>query len=413
MNIPELLAPAATFESAKAAFDNGADAVYAGLSTHNLRARAAHFGIEEMQDLCDAAKNLGRRVYVALNVMPDDRKLADIDRTLASLAKCAFRPHAFIVSDPGVIGLCRQHLPEVALHLSTQTGIFNGASAGFWARAGIRRVILPREMLLDKINTIASLGTVETEVFVHGAMCVSVSGRCLLGAYRGGRHPNLGDCPQPCRLRYRIAPLHGLDQDGGWYTIEEDQNGIATILNSKDLCALPVLDRIVSSGVTAVKIEGRHRSLHYVVSVVKVYRAALDSIALMPSKYTVLPHWQEELDRLDHRPYTTGFYDGEYRLQDIEDNRLRDREYRVVGVVREFMEGAGQVIDVKNPFEPGDSLSVLPTGTGKMPFDATVLRITDLCGNDLGKALTNRLVVCSTVPAVQTGDILRRKRRAG
>jgi putative protease len=410
MNVPELLAPAATFACAKAAFDNGANAVYAGIKTHNLRARSGNFGIEELGELCACADGLGTRVYVALNSMPDDQGLADIDATLAALVKQTYRPHALIVSDPGVIDLCQRHLPEVAIHLSTQTGMFNRGCAAFWARAGVRRIILPREMTLDRIKNVASLGSVETEVFIHGAMCVSVSGRCLLGAYMAGRHPNLGDCPQPCRLKYRIAPIRGPDDDTGeWYTVEEEQS--ASILNSKDLCALPVLDRIVNSGVTAFKIEGRHRSMHYVASVVKVYRAALDSIASGTGGYSLRPQWQEELERLDHRPYTTGFYAGEYSLQDVTDCKRQDRTYRVVGVVREMIDGFGTVVDVKNPFLPGDTVSVLPAGQNTLAFDATILRMTDLRGQEIGKALTNRLVLCVVSPPVSSGDILRKRQR--
>ena len=185
----------------------------------------------------------------------------------------------------------------------------------------------------------------------------------------------------------------------------------ASILNSKDLSALPVLDRIVSSGVTAVKIEGRNRSIHYVASVVKVYRAALDSITHDAGAYALLPQWQEELDRLDHRPYTTGFYAGEYQLQDLYESR-QERGYRVVGVVRELLDGKGAVVDVKNPFLPLDTLSVLTAGPGEIARDVTVLRMTDINGNEIGKALTNRLVICTTTPEMQPGDILRKKQQS-
>jgi putative protease len=412
---PELLAPAATFACAQAAFDHGADAVYAGLATHNLRARGQNFSVDELEELLHDARGRGKRVYVALNVMPDDDTLAGIDTSVESLLKQRDRPDAFIVGDPGVITVCQRHAPMVPLHLSTQTGTFNSASAAFWARQGVRRVILPREMSIDAIRTIAESGIVETEVFVHGSMCVSVSGRCLLGAYMGMRHPNFGDCPQPCRLRYRIAPLRDTsdssEKDGDWYTVEEEGDAGASILNSKDLNALPVLDRIVSSGVTAVKIEGRNRSVHYVSSVVKVYRAALDGIANGAARYVPLPQWLEELDRLDHRPYTTGFYAGEYQLQDLNESR-QERGYRVVGVVREQRDGKGSIVDVKNPFLPLDTLSVLTAGPGEIARDATVLRMTDINGNEIGKALTNRLVICTTIPEVHTGDILRKKQQS-
>jgi U32 family peptidase len=413
MEIPELLAPASTFACAQAAFENGADAVYAGLSTHNLRARSDNFDTHQLGDLFDLAHDRGRRVYVALNVMPDDSRLADIEQSLKSIAVMSRRPDAFIVGDPGVLTLCRKYAPRVPLHLSTQTGTFNSESAGFWARQGVCRVILPREMTLDEIEKIARSCLVETEAFVHGAMCVSVSGRCLLGAYLGRRHPNFGDCPQPCRFRYRIAALHGPAgdeaQSGEWLTVEEEPEEGAFILNSKDLNALGMLDRIVSTGVAAVKIEGRNRSLHYVASVVKVYRAALDCIACVDAgPYEVLPQWRDELDRLDHRPYTTGFYGGELVLQDVRDTRPA-AEYRIVGVVRDHLDGKGSVVDVKNPFCPSDTVSVLPCGPKGTVHEAVVLSMTDINGNQIGKALTNRLVLCTAAPELQSGDILRKR----
>jgi U32 family peptidase len=414
MKIPELLAPAPTFACAHAAFENGADAVYAGLSTHNLRARSGNFDTRELGDLVGLARDRGRRVYMALNVMPDDSRLPDIEQSLKAIASLPLRPDAFIVSDPGVVALCRRYASSVPLHLSTQTGTFNSESAGFWARQGISRVILPREMTLDAIEKITRSAAVETEVFVHGAMCVSVSGRCLLGAYMGQRHANFGDCPQPCRFRYRIAALHGPAgddaQSGEWFTIEEEPRHGAFILNAKDLSALGVLDRIVSTGVAAVKIEGRNRSLHYVASVVKVYRAALDAIAARPAgPYEVLPQWQDELDRLDHRPYTTGFYGGELVLQDVRDSRPTTG-YRIVGVVREQLDGKGSVVDVKNPFCPSDTVSVLPSGPKEIAHEAVVVSMTDLTGNVIGRALTNRLVVCTASVELRVGDILRKKR---
>ena len=413
MKIPELLAPAATYACAVAAFDNGADAVYAGLGTHNLRARSPNFGIDQLDELLGCAHDRGKRAYIALNVLPDDSKIREIELSLKKLETIRCLPDAFIVADPGVMDLCRKHVPEVPLHLSTQTGTFNSASAGFWARFGIRRVILPREMTIEAIQRIVAAGLMETEVFIHGAMCVSISGRCLLGAYTENRHPNFGDCPQPCRLRYKIAPLRSPSdesmREGEWYTVEEDPSSGSFILNSKDLNALPVLDRIVASGVTALKIEGRNRSLHYVASVVKVYRAALDGLA-RGGAYVPHPQLGEELQRLDHRPYTTGFYAGESQLQDLSRHDTRQGgDYRVVGVVRDQLDGKGAVVDVKNPFLIGDSVSVISAGQGVIAHEAVIVELTDINGNAIGKALTNRVVVCTTKPGVQVGDILRKK----
>jgi len=351
-------------------------------------------------------------LYITLNILPDDLRINEIEKSLKEYSNLHRFPDAFIVADPGVIDLCRHYAPEVPLHLSTQTGTFNSISAKFWGRHGICRVILPREMTINDIQRIASADYIETEAFIHGAMCVSISGRCLLGAYMAHRHPNFGDCPQPCRLRYGIAPMPRPsgepDTKEEWYTVEEEPGSGAFILNAKDLNSLSILDRIVSSGVTALKIEGRGRSLHYVASVVKVYRAALNDIARNAGAYAPLPQWSEELDRLDHRPYTTGFYAGEYDLQDT-GNARPERQFRVVGVTREHIDGKGFVVDVKNPFLTGDSVSVLSAGQEAMAHDAVIAGMTDANGNVIEKAVTNRLVICAAEPPLKSGDILRKK----
>jgi putative protease len=413
MNLPELLAPAADSVCAEAAFSHGADAVYIGLATYNLRARTKNVMPAQLGPLLDSAKKRGKKVYAALNIMPDDKTLGEIETLLSTLSRQEILPDAFIVSDPGVIALCREHAPAVALHLSTQTGTFNTRAANFWTRQGISRLILPRELTLGQITGLCRTVQAQVEVFIHGAMCVSVSGRCLLGVYTAKRHPNFGDCRQPCRFKYRIAPVYDNESDTGeWLTVTEEpgeggMSGQAFVLNSKDLCCLPILDRIAASGVASLKIEGRHRSVHYVASVVKVYRAALDSLA-SGAVYAVKPEWQQELDRLDHRPYTTGFYAGEYELQDVSDSRPLP-DVRIVGVVREVLPGRGVVVDVKNPFCQGDTLNVLPVKKEKMPFEITMRGITDLEGMKVDRALTNRLVMADVKEELVKGDMLRKK----
>jgi len=407
MNIPELLAPAANTECARAAFEHGADAVYIGYDMHNLRAHSSKVMSHDLQEILSEAHDVHKKVYVALNVMPNDAMIAGIESSLKAISIFDDKPDAIIVSDPGVVALCSQHLPSVNLHLSTQTGTFNTASADFWKAHGVTRVILPRELSLAQIAYISEYALVETEVFVHGAMCMSVSGRCLMGAYMGGRHPNFGDCPQPCRYKYRISPLPVKEDESAenWFTVEEDSE--AFLFNSKDLNALSILDKIVNTGVASVKIEGRNRSYHYVSSVVKIYREALDSLVASPQTYRALPHWLDELDRLDHRPYTTGFYGNEYQLQDVRDMRPV-RDVRVVGVVRAIMPDKRAVVDVKNPFSSGDILSVLPQKKKAAPFDTHVLGCTDFSGINLHRALTNRLVIIETELLLGIGDIVRK-----
>jgi putative protease len=410
MKLPELLAPAANIECAEAAFVHGADAVYIGVGAFNLRARSRNASPDELASLLDYAKGIGKKVYGALNAMPDEKMLPGIESLLQQLCEKNILPHAFIVSDPGVILLCRRYAPGVALHLSTQTGTFNSRAAAFWKEQGICRIIVPRELSIDQIAALCGPAQTEIEVFVHGAMCVSVSGRCLLGMYTRRRHPNHGDCPQPCRLKYRISPLYdGTPESNDWFTVEEDEEEgplqHSFVLNSKDLCALPLLDKIAAAGVASVKIEGRNRSRHYVSSVVKVYRAALDSLS--QGAFREKKEWKDELDRLDHRPYTTGFYAGEYELQDTASNRPMPK-IRIVGLVREILPGRGIIVDVKNPFCEGDMLNVLPVKKSMMPYDIKVLNITDLAGNILKRALTNNLVIVETGIDFAKGDIFRK-----
>ena len=253
----------------------------------------------------------------------------------------------------------------------------------------------------------------ETEIFVHGAMCVSVSGRCLLGAYLTKRHPNFGDCSQPCRLKYHIAPYREEKEDNkDWLTVMEEAGswsggGGSFILNSKDLNTLSILPQILATGVSALKIEGRNKSTHYVASVVKVYREALDTCVKDPERYFVRPEWADELERLDHRPYTTGFYAGEYDLQEAGRSQALS-ERRIVASVKALLMNGKAVVDVKNPFTASDSFNVLPVKYGLAPFLLRVTSLSDMNGNPVERALTNRVVVISADKDLHVGDMLRK-----
>ncbi|MBD3347551.1 MAG: U32 family peptidase [Chitinivibrionales bacterium] len=407
---PELLAPAGSYQIAEAAFSHGADAVYIGLGKHNLRAHSPNCSPEELGEVIRLARENHKKVFTALNVMPDDKKIEEIDAELVDLKSRGIFPHAFIVSDPGVMLLCKKHCPEIPLHLSTQTGMFNSRAMQFWASQGIERVILPRELSIGQIADISSHALTETEVFIHGAMCMSISGRCLLGAYMANRHPNFGDCPQPCRLKYRIAPLYdNKEASEEWITIEQEPDE-AYILNSKDLNTLSILDEIIATGVSSLKIEGRNKSIHYVSAVVKAYREAIDLCLKNPSLYEPQPHWIEELDNLDHRPYTTGFYNGEIALQEIFSSKAA-QSIRVVGIVRELFQDNRAVIEVKNPFTMGEQLSILPSKPGKIPFETEIRTISDLHKRDLERAVTNKLAVITTDRKLHVGDMMRRRKK--
>jgi putative protease len=238
-------------------------------------------------------------------------------------------------------------------------------------------------------------------------MCVSISGRCLLGAYVAGRHPNRGDCPQPCRLSYRITAEHPGAMQQRAFIAEEGERGVY-LLNAKDLCTLPILPALAATGVSALKIEGRTKSVHYLVAVVRTYRQALDKAISDPAGYAPDPAWIAELDRIDHRPYTTGFYTGEYRLQSVAEAKTASKT-RAVGMVKGFTESGNPVIDVKNPFDAGEELQVCPAQPAASPYTLRVERLTDLAGRAIDRAVTNCLAVIPGA-ALKRADLLRRVR---
>ncbi len=408
MKFPELVAPAGTFETLDAALVHGADAVYVGIGRHNLRTNAPFFYPDELPDALDRTREAGAKLYGVINSMPGNEQLEEIATLLDCIAKLPEAPDALVVSDPGVITECRRRVPSIPLHLSTQSGVFNSSSLKFWSEQKIRRVVLPRELSLDKIRSLNDENTVSTEVFVHGAMCVSISGRCLLGAYMWGRHPNQGDCPQPCRFAYTIVPKDGGESAGSGFDIEENETG-TYIMNSKDLNTLAILDKVVDSGVSALKIEGRNKSGHYVASVVRTYRLALDRIKALDGKpYEPDPEWITELERLDHRPYTTGFYLDEYAMQAPQSAKA-PQQVRLVGRVRAELPENKYVVDVKNPFTPNELLNVLPSSRNRRQHNLAFRKITDLAGHELQRALTNRLVIVEERGGkLQIGDMLRR-----
>jgi putative protease len=436
---PELLAPAGSFACAEAAFAHGADAVYAGIGKFNLRAHSPNFEPDEFGELLKLAAAGGKRVYGAMNIMPSDDMLLQLEETLRRLADARSLPDAFIISDPGVMSLATEICPGVPIHLSTQSGCFNLASMKFWRKHGVSRIILPRELSIGQIRHLSRQNVAETEVFIHGAMCVSISGRCLLGAYYGGRHPNLGDCPQPCRLRYRVIPLdvdqHGNQNqslydgfdaeessgagDGSW-----NPGGGVYLLNSKDLCTVKILPKIIESGVSSLKIEGRNKTAYYVASTVKVYRDAIDTYMSAPNDCKIKEWWMDELEAVDHRPYTTGFYDGDPIKQEVFSSKAK-AGYRLIGVVKAVINGR-PVIDVKNVFSAESvPINVLPVKKAKPPFDLTFKAVLEFDGAEnadgstesvrmsltgAARALPNRLVILDDCnEKLRVGDMLRVK----
>lgn len=407
MNKPELLAPAGSFEALEAAIKHGADAVYIGIGPFNLRAFSPNFSIGEISEVMKYAKAESKKIYAVLNLMPSDDQMEELSKFLKELSKQQDLPHAFIVSDPGVLMLVKEIMGEnTELHLSTQTGTFNKRDMSFWRAQGVSRVVLPREMTLEQIEDCSKSGICETEIFIHGAMCMSISGRCLLGAYISDRHPNHGVCPQPCRYEYKISPK---EKNGSFsdeeFLVEENENG-TYFMNSKDLNTINILPEIIKTGTHSLKIEGRNKSAHYVSAVVRAYRAAIDDFFDSPDSFNA-DKYSEELSLVDHREYTTGFYDNEKVLQDHITSKATSK-IRVVGVVKALLTGGEPVIDVKNPFTANEELNILPVSSKKESLNIKFVSLSDLNGNTLDRAITNRIITGKLNYKLSVGDVLRR-----
>ncbi|NVN89803.1 MAG: U32 family peptidase [Desulfuromonadales bacterium] len=353
MHKPELLAPAGNMEKLHIAIHYGADAVYLGGRAFGLRNLADNFSAAEMAVALEYCHARGVKAYLTVNSYPHNDALGQLGQYLAEVAELPF--DAYIVADPGVIELVREISPRRQLHLSTQVNTINWRSARFWQRQGISRVNLAREMTLEAIGETVSRTTMEVEVFVHGALCISYSGRCLLSSAMAGRDANQGECAHPCRWNYHLVEEQ---RPGEYFPVLEDDSG-TFIFNSRDLCLLEQLPEIVSSGVASLKIEGRMKGINYVASVLRVYRQALDEYWADPEGYRCRPEWMEELSKLSHRGYTTGFLFGTPRNVGQEYHSAYIRSHEFVGLVEEVRDDGSAVVGVRNRISRGDELECI------------------------------------------------------
>lgn len=407
MQKPELLAPAGNMEKLKIAVHYGADAVYLGGQNFGLRNKADNFSLDDMSAALDYCHAKGVKAYLTINSYPRNESLPELDVYLAQIAPLPF--DAYIVADPGVIDAVRQMSPERELHLSTQANTINWRSARFWQQQGIRRVNLAREMSLDNIQeTVIKVPEMEFEAFVHGALCISYSGRCLISSMLTGRDANQGECTHPCRWSYHLVEE---SRPGEYFPVVEDENG-TFIFNSRDLCLLEHIPALVSSGVRSLKIEGRMKGINYVASVLRVYRQALDEYLTDPAGWRCRPEWLEELAKLSHRGYTTGFLFGQPRVvgQEYESAYIRSHDF--VGVVDEVQHDGTLLISVRNRIKAGDLIEFIGPG---MRSDALTLQPFSLFG-ERGAAVQAEAAnpnsrILLTVPfAVEAGDLLRREK---
>ena len=370
MNL-ELLSPAGGINQLKAACGYGANAVYFGTNTLNMRSAADGFTLENLQEAVKLANNHNVKAYLALNSTPHNADLTELESTIIA-AKNA-KINAFIEADLGVINAIKTHASEIPIHASVQMGVTNYATANFLHDLGIKRIIVSRELTLDEMAEIRAKTpkSLEIEAFTHGAMCVSRSGRCLLSNYMTGRDANRGNCAQSCRWEYNLIEKTRPNQP---YSIGEDSHG-TYILNANDMCMVEHLNKMRDAGITSFKIEGRTKSEYYTAVVTNAYRAALD-ILENGGDYKI-PNWiLHELETISHRPYSTGFYLGEKGTQTLE-NAGYIRGYQVVGQVLGYKNDLLHIIQ-RNRFFKGDELEVLEPVAGAKPFKIKVEKIYNL-----------------------------------
>ncbi len=407
MQRPELLAPAGNMEKLKIAIHYGADAVYLGGEAFGLRNMADNFSVDEMKSALDYCHAKGVKAYLTINSYPRNEALPELEEYLAQIAPLPF--DAYIVADPGVIDAVRQVSPERELHLSTQANTINWRSARFWQQQGVRRINLAREMSLDNIcETVTKVPGMKFEAFVHGALCISYSGRCLISSMLTGRDANQGECTHPCRWSYHLVEE---SRPGEYFPVVEDENG-TFIFNSRDLCLLEHIPALVASGVHALKIEGRMKGINYVASVLRVYRQALDEYLNNLEGWRCRPEWLDELAKLSHRGFTTGFLFGQPRNVGQEYQSAYIRSHDFVGVVDEVRGDGTLLISVRNRIKSGDLIEFIGPG---MRSDSLILQQFMLLP-ERGEAVLVEAVnpnsrILLTVPfVVEAGDLLRREK---
>ncbi len=402
MKKPELLAPAGNMEKLRIAIHYGADAVYLGGKSFGLRSLAGNFTTAELLDAVAYAHDRHVKVYLTVNTYPDNADLPALGRYLAETARIPF--DALIAADPGVIGLIREITPERSIHLSTQANTTNWRSALFWQGLGISRINLAREMPLAHMQEVRQRVQAELEVFVHGAMCISYSGRCLLSGIMAGRSANRGECAHPCRWSYSLVEE---TRPGEYFPVVEDETG-SFIFNSKDLCLLRFIPELVGCGVDSLKIEGRMKGIHYLASVVRVYRAALDRFCADPGAYRMEPEWLEELGKISHRGYTTGFFLGAPEDVDREFHSRYTRSHDIVGIVEDTEPDGTLLIGVRNRLETGDQLEFI--GRGMALSSHQLLEMTNDRGDALQVANPNQRIRVTVPFHAEQFDLIRREK---
>lgn len=404
MNKLELLAPAGNFSKLKTAVYYGADAVYIGGKSFSLRAFSDNFTDEEIVEAVKFAHGKNVKIYVTVNIFAknsDFEKAAEYFRFLERA-----KVDAVLITDVGLISLCKKVAPELKIHLSTQANTLNKYAVKFWGELGLERVVLARELSLSEIKEISEFNPeTQLEAFVHGAMCISYSGRCLLSNYFNGRDANRGECVQACRWQYELREK---SKNGEFFPIEEDERG-SYILNSKDLNMIEHIDEMAEAGVCSLKIEGRMKSEYYLATVINAYRRAIDEYYKIGGKYKKNKMFYDELLKTNHRVFTTAYMLGENKeTVNYSDSQSAGEKQFIATVLEETNDEGYFIAEMRNRFKKGDKLELL---TPNDNFNSVILpvRITDEEGNDIedAKLVQQKLRIYSDIK-VSAGDILRR-----
>lgn len=403
----ELLAPAGDLEKLKMAIIYGADAVYLGGESFGLRKASKNFTLEEIEEGIKFAHDRGKKVYITLNIVPHDEDMEGLEEYVTKLYE--MKADGVIVSDLGMLSVIKRTVPDLPIHISTQASVTNYETIMFYYNLGIRRIVLARELSLKEVDNIIKKlpNDMEIETFVHGAMCISYSGRCLLSNYMTGRDANRGDCAHPCRYKYALVEEK---RPGQYFPIFEDEQG-TFIMNSKDLCMIEYLPQLIEAGIKSFKIEGRVKSSYYVATVVRSYRMALDEYYKNPKEYKFNPKWLDEIKKASYRDFTTGFYFGKPTSEaQVYTSSSYIRGYDFVGLVLDYNDETKiATVEQRNRMYVGDEIEVF--GPNKDYFVQKISKMWDEEGNKIEVAPhPQQIVKIYMERPVEKMDIFRKKR---
>lgn len=402
----ELLAPAGDINKLKTAVEYGADAVYLGGESFGLRKASKNFSMEDIKWATDYLHERGKKIHVTLNIIPHNDDMEGVEDYIKDLYEIGV--DALIVADPGMFMKVKEVAPDFPIHISTQGSVTNVETVKFWQKLGAERVVMARELSLKEVaDIIKEVGDkIEVETFAHGAMCMSYSGRCLLSNYMTGRDANMGDCAQPCRYKYHLVEEK---RPGEYFPIEEHDEG-TFIMNSKDLCMIEHIDEMIEAGIASLKIEGRVKSEYYLATVIRSYRMAIDAYYADPENYKYDPSLLEEIKKVSHRDFTTGFFYGQANedSQVYEDNSYI-RGYDFVGIVLDYDEETKiATIEQRNRVFVGEEIEIF--GPGIKHFDYKIEKMLDDKDREIDVAnKAKQIFKIKIEEPIKKGFILRRE----